>query len=67
MNREGSHIENMEVAEQELINRALDNDREKLEKGVNPEILKAASLLACGKRFGKEIAAEYTNKLFPKE
>lgn len=65
MHGEFSHIENKEVlTEQELINQALEKDRKNL-PNLGPDLIKAASLMACGKRFGKEIAAEYFEKLFP--
>lgn len=66
MNLESSHIENMEGrTEQELINQALENDRKKLEiDGFNPDVIKAASILACGKRFGEGFAKEQAERLF---
>ncbi|MGB9680901.1 MAG: hypothetical protein ACP5IX_00830 [Patescibacteria group bacterium] len=61
------HIENKEkLTEQKLIEQVIENDREKLPK-LGPDAIKAASLLACGKRFGPEVGAEYVPKLFPRE
>lgn len=68
---EGTHIENLEVTEANLIQKAIEADKKLKEQypEIDSDIIKAASLCACAKRFGSnsEIVKESIEKLFHQE
>lgn len=67
--REGAHIENLEVTEASLIQSAIEQDKKMRERHpeADRDVILAASLCACGKRFGPDVAKEYAKKMFPRE